>query len=184
MYKVSSGRIKRSIAVCMVAILSVLSSCCSCSIKFNGVNGGRHYYDDTAIAGKDEYNARDFNGHLDDTRRVYSCEIGKLDGVYQIASAEIQSDCNIEINVSISANSGKIKLVLVKPSSKDVEVLKEVIAGENSSYTGDISLKCTSGVNVIKMVGADFCGNLKITQYESIFRYSNDETPSEVFPIL
>lgn len=91
-------------------------------------------------------------------------EIGKLDGIRRVAQANIDKDQEVALHISFAANLGKGKLVLVKPNS-EVEVLAEVISGQDKEhFEGDVSVKCISGLNKIKLVGENYGGDFEIYQ--------------------
>lgn len=91
-------------------------------------------------------------------------EIGELDGIRKVAQANIDKDQEVALHISFAANSGKGKLVLVRPNS-EVEVLAEVTAEQDKEhFEGDVSAKCISGLNKIKLVGENYGGNFEIYQ--------------------
>ena len=131
------------------------------------------YYNDQEIASTDKYNCQMSSRNIEDDGKSYVANFGRLDGAQQIAVADVETDCDGEINFSINANSGKAKLVLVDPNS-NVEVLKEVSVQNERSYSGNISVHCSKGRNVIKLVAENFGGDFKISQQGMLFKYGDD----------
>lgn len=91
-------------------------------------------------------------------------KIGELDGIRKVAQANIDKDQEVALHISFAANSGKGKLVLVKPNS-EVEVLAEVTSEKGSEhFEGNVVVKCIPGVNKIKIVGENYGGDFEIYQ--------------------
>lgn len=100
-------------------------------------------------------------------------EIGKLYGADEILAANVSNDIESTLQIKFTATSGKGKLVLVKPNS-EVEVLAEVISEkENNQFEGNVSVKCVSGANKIKIVGENYSGNFEIYQPDEILFKNN-----------
>ena len=91
----------------------------------------------------------------------------KIDGVWKILEANINTDTNITLHIKMTADSGKGKLVLVKPNS-EVELLAEVISEENKNFEDDVTVTCAPGSNKIKIVGENYGGNFEIYQPNDI----------------
>ena len=132
------------------------------------------YYNDQKIASSHSFSCRNYwNGSFQDDGKAYAVQVKGFNGGCQLAFADVETDCDGEINFSINANSGKAKLVLVDPNS-NVEVLKEVSVQNERSYSGNISVHCSKGRNVIKLVAENFGGDFKISQQGMLFKYGDD----------
>lgn len=100
-----------------------------------------------------------------------------LEGCKDILEANIQQDIETTLHIQLNANSGKGKLVLVKPNS-EVEILVEVTS-ENNHFEGDVSAKCISGTNKIKIVGENYSGNLEIYQPKEVVFYNIEKVKNK-----
>lgn len=129
---------------------------------FSGCGNKNYYNDDKAIVA---YGSRGYmQGAIQniDADNSIVGRIDKLDGISELAQADVDSDKTTTLHFSVTASSGKIKFVLVKPDSK-VEVLEEVVA-DKGSYDGDVSVDCPKGVSKLKIVGDNYNGSYRISQ--------------------
>lgn len=102
--------------------------------------------------------------------KVLEYKARTLRGHFLVAEADVQQECEYSFSLNISADVGKAKLILVKPDNT-IEVLKEVIAGSENKFNGNISFHCNIGLNRIKFVGSDFKGQFKLTQPSNLFDF-------------
>ena len=165
-------------------------------LMFSGCRNSTQYdyNDNKIIASENNYSAKSISiSPL--TNGKINGEIGKLEGCKNILEANIQQDTEVTLHIQFTANSGKGKLVLVKPNS-EVEILEEVTS-ENNYFEGDVSAKCISGTNKIKIVGGNYSGNFEIYQPKEVVfdnikkvknkdrksnRNNNDDMFGENFP--
>ena len=154
-------------AVILATLPFVLTGC------HVGSSSSGDYYNDSKIASSNSFSCRKgWNGNPQDDGKSYAVQVEGFDGNCQLAVADVETDCDGEINFSINANSGKAKLVLVDPNL-NVKVLKEVNAQNEHSYSGNISVHCSKGSNVIKIVAENYSGDFKISQQDMLFKYSD-----------
>ena len=160
----------KKVAVNLSILATFLFLLTGCALN----NSHNNYYNDNGRIASDENscNCSNWSGNFQDDGKSYVVQIGNLDGVRRLATAEVESDCETEIHFSIKANSGKAKLVLVN-SNSNVQVLKEVNAQNEQSYNGNIKVHCRKGRNVMKLVGENFGGEFKISQQNMLFKYSD-----------
>lgn len=132
----------------------------------------KDYNNDYKIAGLDNYSCKNRNMNLSGNEKSVFYEIGHLEGFFEVASANLQKNCQAKIHFDIKLNSGKAKLVLIKPNGS-VQILKEIISSGNKGYSEDLLVSCTPGINKIKIVGENFSGSFEISQPENkIFDYT------------
>lgn len=93
-----------------------------------------------------------------------------LKGNFLVAQADIKQECEYNFSLDISVDAGKAKLILVKPDNT-IELLKEVFAGSENKFNGNISFYCNIGFNKIKFVGSNFKGQFKLTQTDNLFDF-------------
>ncbi|MDO4199485.1 MAG: hypothetical protein Q4D57_01815 [Clostridia bacterium] len=122
------------------------------------------YNDNNSIVSKDSSGSNKFSSVSPLESGKHYGKIGKLDGFWSVLEANVGKDTEAVLHIKFTSNSGKGKLVLVKPNS-EVEVLAEVISGQDKEhFEGDVSAKCISGVNKIKIVGENYGGSFEIYQ--------------------
>lgn len=137
----------------LVAIPLMLSGC-----------GKSGYNDSNAIVSKDSGGSNKFSSVSPLGNGKHYGKIGELNGFWTILEANVSRDIETVLHITFTSNSGKGKLVLVKPNS-EVEVLAEVISGQDKEhFEGDVSVKCISGLNKIKLVGENYGGDFEIYQ--------------------
>ena len=107
-------------------------------------------------------------------------KIGELNGAYEILTANVSKDTENTLQIKLTASSGKGKLVLVKPNSK-VEVLAEAIKEENNYFEDNVTVKCISGINKIKIVGENYGGTFEIYQPNRILFDNISKSDSKMF---
>lgn len=152
----------------LLTLILFIFSGCKTKSNFN-------YNDNKSIATDDgHYNAQLSSvSHLDDNR--VKGEFGQFNGFEKVLECNVYKETEATLHISITANAGKGKLVLVKPNS-EVEVLKEAIYGKNDTTEGDITVHCITGINQIKIVGENYKGNFEISQKEKVlFTRGNEE---------
>lgn len=104
--------------------------------------------------------------NLSNDEKSFFYEIGHLEGFFEVASANLQENCQTKIHFDIKLNSGKAKLALIKPNGS-AQILKEIISSGNKDYSEDLLVNCTPGINKIKIVGENFSGSFEISQPEN-----------------
>lgn len=160
---------KLFLKVLAFALLPLIFSGCRNSTQYD-------YNDNKIIASENNYSAKSISiSPL--TNGKINGEIGKLEGCKNILEANIQQDTEVTLHIQFTANSGKGKLVLVKPNS-EVEILEEVTS-ENNYFEGDVSAKCISGTNKIKIVGENYSGNIEIYQPKEVVFYNIEKVKNK-----
>ncbi len=137
---------------------------------------GNSYDQDKSMANKYDYSNNQLLANTDEHMNAMCCSISPLDngkhygkfekiyGFCSVLEANVGQDTETVLHIKFNANSGKGKLVLVKPNS-EVEVLAEVISEKDKEhFEGDVSAKCVQGVNKIKIVGENYGGSFEIYQ--------------------
>lgn len=150
-------------------------------LVFSGCgNLGHHNYNDNkSIASENDSYKAVFSNLSPITNGSMHGEIKKIDGFMQILEASVSEDTETALHISITANSGKAKLVLVKPNS-EIEILGEAISGkDNKHYEENVSVRCLSGINKIKLVGENYGGNFEISQPREILFQKNSTSKRE-----
>lgn len=144
-------------------------------------NQNRYSYNDNKIIANeaDRGSAVSLIGSPIKNGKKYS-KVKKIDGVFKILEANINKDTNVTLHINMVADSGKGKLVLVKPNS-EVEILAEVISGKESNhFEGNVSIKCDPGNNKIKIVGENYGGNFEIQQPNEVIFNDTDEIKDKI----
>ncbi len=129
---------------------------------FSGCGNKNYYNDDKAIvsAGSCGY-MQGASQNVDADNNIVGT-INKLDGISVLAQASVNNDTTTTMHFAVTASSGKIKFVLVKPDST-FQVIEEVVA-DKGSYDGDITVTCPKGVSKLKIVGDNYNGSYRISQ--------------------
>lgn len=141
----------------------------------------KNYYSDYDIVNNDSYSCQNCNINFSDDGRSIFCKIGSLEGHFEIANADLSNNCSVKIRFEGNIESGKAKLVLVKPD-ESVEILKEIISTENKIYSSDLLVACSSGINKIKFVGENYRGSFEISQSgNNLFNYTDSNLFSKDF---
>lgn len=162
--------------ICPALALIVLSSC-----AFNGGNN-RNYNDNKIIAEKDSYSATLFNKNISSDGKGYHLKIEKFDGNREMAHANIQYDCEINVSLLLFINSGKVKLVHIKPNN-EVVILKEILKSNSEETLENVTINCVKGVNKIKLVAENAKEvDLKFLDLTQTFEYTDDEMFDKDFP--
>lgn len=142
-----------------------------------------YYDDDEAIrSSDDEGSMSTSNQNIDDSNNIIY-RASKLDGFVALGEVSVPSETKTTMHFSITAKSGKAKLVLLRPDLK-VEVLKEIISDKDGRFDGDVSFVCPKGVCKLKIVGDNFGGECKISQTNVLFKELPDHYLSGVNGIV
>lgn len=153
------------------------------SNSFND-NGNRNYYnDDEAMSMSDNGCSMKMSNQNIDANNNIVYTVGKLDGFVALGEVSVPSETKTTMHFSITAKSGKAKLVLLRPDLK-VEVLKEIISDKDGRFDGDVSFVCPKGVCKLKIVGDNFGGECKISQTNVLFKELPDHYLSGVNGIV
>lgn len=131
----------------------------------------RAYNDDKSIASENNCSVKGYSGDLDEDQKGYHLKIEEMNGTREIARADVQKDCNVDISFLISALRGKLKIVHINPSNEVVNI-KEIINGSNNESLENATIKCVVGLNKIKLV-AENCSNinLRLRDLTQTFQY-------------
>ena len=137
---------------------------------FSGCGFSKNYYnDDEAMSISDNGGSMKMSNQNIDANNNIVYTVGKLDGFVALGEVSVPSETKPTMHFSITAKSGKAKLVLLRPDLK-VEVLKEIIADKDGSFNGDVSFVCPKGVCKLKMIGDNFSGNCVISNMNVLFK--------------
>lgn len=159
----------RILKILAFTLLPLMLSGCGSNYSNDKSLANQYDYNDNKLIASEGNNYNVVNSSIKPLTNGKICgEIGKLYGANEILAANVSKDTESKLKIKLTANSGKGKLVLVKPNS-EVEVLAEAISGgENNQFEGNISVKCISGVNTIKVVGENYSGDFEIYQPNEI----------------
>ena len=159
-----------------IALPLIFSGCSQNNLNDN------YYNDNKLIAEKNNHGIMSSSTSPLENGKTHS-EIPKLDGFIEILEANVNKDTETTLHIKLTVNSGKAKLVLVKPNS-EIETLAEAISEKDSKQVeSDVSVRCISGANKIKMVGKNYSGNIEIYQpNEVIFKNITDSMSGKNFP--
>ncbi len=160
--------------VCLLLCLVMMFMLVGCSNESKvDYSGHYNYSDNSSIAGENNFSSQNSTINYSDDGKTLFGKMGRLNGSMELAHADIQSNCSVEISFSGRISEGKAKLVLVKPDLS-VETLKEIEAGKDNSYKDSLSVSCDTGVNKIKFVGENYKGNFEVSQIgEKVFEYTD-----------
>lgn len=151
--------------ICLLLSFVMLFTLFGCS------NNESVYDDNSKIAFQDNFSVISQINNISDDKRSFSSHISHLNGCFEVAEADIKGKCDVEICFSGDIKSGKAKIVLVKPDNK-VEILKEVVAGQDNSYSYNLNVSCDVGLNKVKFVGKNYIGNFELSpKNEKVFDY-------------
>ena len=155
----------RILKILILALLPIMLSGCSNNYNNNQSMENRYDYNDNKLIASEGSYCNVVNSSIKPLINGKICgEIGALYGVDEILAANVDKNTESKLQIKLTANSGKGKLVLVKPDS-EVEILAETVFGEeHNQFEGNISVKCIPGVNTIKVVGENYSGNFEIYQ--------------------
>ena len=159
--------------VCLLLCFAMMFMLVGCSNESEeDYSGNYNYSDDSSIAGDNNFSSQNSTTNWSDDGKTFFGKMGKFNGSMELAHADVQSNCNVEICFSGNISKGKAKLVLVKPDLS-VETLKEIDSNKDSSYKENLYVACDIGTNKIKFVGENYKGNFEVSQVnERVFEYT------------
>ncbi len=161
--------VKYAKMICLLLSFVMLSMLFGCSMGHD--DNENVYNNNSKIAFRNNCSAKGQSNKISDDEKSFYSHIWHLNGCFQVAEADIKDKCDVEMCFSGEIKSGKAKIVLVKPNNK-VEILKEVVAGQDNSYSCNLNVSCDVGLNKIKFVGKNYRGNFELSQKdEKVFDY-------------
>ena len=155
--------------ICLSLFFVMLSMLFGCSMGHD--DNENVYNDDSKIALQNNFSTKNQHNKISDDEKSFSSDIWHLNGCFEVAEADIKDKCDVEMCFSGEIKEGKAKVVLVKPNN-EVEILKEVVAGQDNSYSCSLNVSCDVGLNKIKFVGKNYRGDFELFQKnEKVFDY-------------